>query len=131
MTCDACGTELQIGDFPFCPHGRSTLATRPDDVPGGFWIENGFATPQKFYSRSAYQQALAKRGLEQRVKWAGPDDQHITRWDTVDLDAAAQLVQRGAQAIRARQSLYDNPWPRATEPITITEGGVLRRRDLT
>jgi hypothetical protein len=54
---------LTIGDFPFCPHGVCKPQIITDDVPGGFVVENGFATPQKFYSKSAHRKALADRGL--------------------------------------------------------------------
>jgi hypothetical protein len=42
---------------------RDTLQIITDDVPGGFTVENGFPTPQKFYSKSAHRSALAERGL--------------------------------------------------------------------
>ncbi len=34
VTCDRCGAEIAIGDFPFCPHGRSNLYI--DDFPPYF-----------------------------------------------------------------------------------------------
>jgi hypothetical protein len=29
MTCDTCGQELHIGDWPYCPHGRGNNLQRP------------------------------------------------------------------------------------------------------
>ena len=78
--CPKCGADVQIGDFPFCPHGRSGAAIVRDEIPGGQIFENGFPTPQKFYSHSQHRAALAARGLELRPKWSGPDDRHMTRW---------------------------------------------------
>ncbi len=100
MTCEKCGHEMQIADFPFCPHDRATTAIVSDDIPGGMVVENGFDTPQKFYSHSEHRAALAARGLEIRAKWAGPHDKIMSRWDAPDaytLDAAAQLVTRTKQ----------------------------------
>ncbi len=94
MTCEKCGRAVQIGSFPFCPHESTRLTVVSDDVPGGFWAENGFDTPQKFYSKSAHRAALERQGLKIRAKWAGPQDQHLSRWDAVDLEAATALVSR-------------------------------------
>jgi len=123
MICDECGVELQTGDWPFCPHGVSALAVVPDDVPGGFVVENGFETPRRFDSRSAHRKALDAEGLQMRVDNRGPLDKICPRWDTVDLDAAAALVSRGAQARAARKIL---------EPavITVRDGDPFRAGDL-
>jgi hypothetical protein len=98
----------------------------PDDVPGGFVAENGFDQPRTFHSKSAHRAALAAEGLEIRAKWAGEHDRHLTRWDTVDLDAAKTLLERGPQARREKQQR----WPNATTPITVTEVGTFTRKDV-
>ena len=116
--CEKCGAWIHVGDYPFCPHGTGSFTNIPDDVPGGFWVENGFDTPQKFYSHSEHEAALAARGCEIRAKWAGPHDKIMSNWaaGTVDLDAAAALVQRGEQARAERRA-------RAEEfPIEATDG---------
>jgi hypothetical protein len=131
-TCDAndpcpdCGQIVHVGEWPFCPHGRAYSAIVPDDVPGGFWAENGFDQPRKFYSRSEHARALAAEGLEIRAKWAGENDQHLTRWDTVDLNAAAALVNRGVEARREKH----RRWQDATIPITVTDGASFTGKDL-
>jgi hypothetical protein len=94
MVCDACGQELRVGDFPWCPHGKASGVVVGDDIPGGQWFENGFDTPQKFYSHSEHRAALAARGCEIRPKWV-PGDKYLTRWDAVDLEGATALVSRG------------------------------------
>jgi hypothetical protein len=123
--CDRCGVELTVGDYPFCPHGKSTLATHPDDVPGGFTVENGFDTPRTFYSHSAHEAALAAEGYEIRAKWAGPNDQHLTRWDTVDLDSARALTFRNADAARRRNEAH------AAMPIEVKDLDTFREKDLS
>lgn len=32
MKCDRCGQDLEIGDFPFCPHGRGHAASHGDEI---------------------------------------------------------------------------------------------------
>jgi hypothetical protein len=124
MVCDECGVEIQIGDFPFCPHGRSQLSVVPDDVPGGFIVENGFDQPTRFDSHSAHEQALAQRGLEIRAKNAGPDDRICPRWDAVDLDGARALVSRG---VEARRSKRDPPLPISVRELP---GSGVKAKDL-
>lgn len=121
--CEKCGKTLHVGMFPFCPHEPGVQQVVGDDVPGGFWAENGFDQPRKFYSKSEHVKALAAEGLEIRAKWAGPEDKHLTRWDSVDLDAAAALVSRGVEARIAKKKTH---FPRATEPITVTNGETFR-----
>jgi hypothetical protein len=126
--CEKCGAEMRVGDFPFCPHGRGAQTVIGDDVPGGFWAENGWPEPKKFYSKSEHVKALSAHGYEIVAKNAGPDDKICPRWDTVDLEAAAQLVQRGTQA---RQAKRDARWVENPMPISVRvlEGGV-RSTDL-
>lgn len=127
VTCDKCGHTLEIGDFPFCPHPKGAQTVIGDDWPGGKIFENGFPEPRTFYSKSEHQKALAERGLEMRVKNAGPDDKIISRWDTVDLEAAAQLVQRGEQARRAKRNQYSDPFEGANTPIHVIDGEAFRQ----
>jgi len=90
-----------------------------DTIEGGQVFENGFETPQIFYSHSAHRAALAARGCEIAAKWV-PGDKHLTRWDVPDaktLENAAVLLTRGTQ-------------PREPEfepaPITVTDGETFR-----
>ena len=62
--CEACGETLALGEWPFCPHGApGKFGITPDDVPGGFWAENGFTERRKFYSHSEHRAALAAEGI--------------------------------------------------------------------
>lgn len=99
-TCNACGAVVTVGEWPFCPHGRGVQAVHSDDVPGGFWAENGFDSPRKFYSKSEHERALRAEGCEIRAKWAGEHDKHLTRWDIPDaytLEAAKVLLSRNGR----------------------------------
>lgn len=121
MICDECGETLEIGAWPWCPHTRGVNTVVADDIPGGKIFENGFDEPTRFDSHSAHRRALAERGLEIRAKNAGPEDRQCPRWDSVDLDGAAQLVRRGLQA---RQQKREAPIP-----ITVREIGTFTAKD--
>lgn len=66
-TCEKCGREYSIGDWPFCPHGKSQLQVIGDDIPGGVWIRHGICnedgTPRKYYSKGEIREAAFKKGL--------------------------------------------------------------------
>ena len=72
MICDACQREIQIGEWPFCPHGYpigSCLSIIDDQIEGGprffdtmghedVWIE----------SKSQWKREVAARNLENVVR---------------------------------------------------------------
>lgn len=87
-----------------------------DEIPGGFLAENGFDQPTRFDSWSAYRKALDANGYAIRDNWV-PNDQHLTRWDTVNLDAARELVSRGGVRVPEGLSL---PVADPDTPITTT-----------
>lgn len=96
MTCETCGAELQLGDFPFCPHGRGGFRNVPDDVPGGFVVENAWREPRTFYSQSEYEKALAADGMQLNPHYV-PGGK-LANWSTIDpqtLENAKILVSRG------------------------------------
>lgn len=80
MTCDRCGEPIEVGTWPFCPHGRSSLVVVGDDIPGGFVQEHFGHTPEVFYSKKAMAKRATELGLESRPKWSGPNDKHLRRW---------------------------------------------------
>lgn len=69
MTCETCGNELRIGDWPFCPHGPAHMQVMGDDIPGGIEIKHGICnedgTPKRYYSYSEIRQAAFEAGLTQ------------------------------------------------------------------
>ena len=73
--CEKCRNEREVLQWNYDPapvcceqamaeggNARRTLQIITDDVPGGFTVENGFPSPQTFYSKSAHRKALAERG---------------------------------------------------------------------
>lgn len=100
MTCETCGVEMRVGDWPYCPHGAAQPSIVSDEVPGGFWAENGLPEPQFFTSKRAHVEALKANGKVIAAKWAGEQDKHLKRWDIPDaktLENAAVLLTRGAR----------------------------------
>lgn len=72
-TCDRCFKTLTDGEHgvgvcPYEPRSRQ-VAIVTDDIPGGQTFENGFATPQTFYSKSAYYRALSELGCSIKEKF--------------------------------------------------------------
>jgi len=71
MTCERCGATIQIGEWPFCPHGRGTYAAIADDIPGGLTIENLGPTPVTVYSHTERRRIMRARGLRECDKGSG------------------------------------------------------------
>jgi hypothetical protein len=95
--CEKCNAELRIGDYPFCPHGRFSGAAHPDDVPGGFTVENGFSEPRTFYSKKAHLEALDREG-NMLMPIYRENDKVLINWaagiDAKTMENAAVLMTR-------------------------------------
>lgn len=138
--CPTCGAVLEVGAWPFCrgtadSHAPGRPAVVADEVPGGFWQENGFREPRKFYSKSERDRALAEKGLEIRVRHVpvpGSDrSPHTVDWSKGSMDAqtlenARVLLSRGRRVSDPRPE--DDPDYGPPIPITVTEGAPLRVR---
>jgi hypothetical protein len=68
--CDRCGQVLVVGDYPYCPHGRSKLAIERDEIPGGVTVENYGPHPITFYSHSERRAYMKAHGLVEREKFS-------------------------------------------------------------
>lgn len=71
MTCDKCGHDIQIGDYPFCKgsvidHQNARFGVIGDDIPGGLDVKHGICwpdgTPRRFYSKSEIRKAADAAG---------------------------------------------------------------------
>lgn len=90
MKCDVCNEEINVGDWPWCPHGQGANNVIPDDIPGGVEIRHGLCnedgSPRKYYSKSEIAKEAKKRGLRNHVEHvtdprSGSDrNPHTTRW---------------------------------------------------
>lgn len=79
MTCPDCGVTLAIGMHPFCPHGVGFANVNGDECD--YVDENLGPEPIRIRSWSERARLMKERGLIEKCKWAGPGDQHATRWD--------------------------------------------------
>lgn len=109
VVCENCGQILVVGSYPFCPHGRAGLAAHPDDVPGGFWAENGFSEPRKFYSKKEHLKALDENGNMLAPRWV-PNDRHLTKWDAA-IDA--KTLENVTELLSRKQKAYKDDVPSA------------------
>lgn len=103
MTCDRCGATLEIGMYPFCPHGEP-LSGRGADVtwPGGKTFENLGDAPVTFYSPAEKARYLKAHNLEEFVRHQpvpGSDQSpHTSRWVGVpDMASAKAMLERIGQ----------------------------------
>jgi hypothetical protein len=67
MTCEKCGNAMQVGEWPFCPHGfpSSRLNVISDELPNGpYWCETLSHEPVYVTSKSHLAREAAARGLE-------------------------------------------------------------------
>ena len=71
ITCPDCQRTVEVGEWPFCPHGVGQFNVQADSVPGGFVIENLGPKPQTFYSKSEYKQAMDIAGVKPMVRHVG------------------------------------------------------------
>jgi hypothetical protein len=98
--CERCGVTLQIGDYPFCPHGPYRGNAESDGIPGGETLENVADQPVTFYSHSEKRRYLREHGLVEMVRHVpvpGSDrSPHTTSWTAVDLEAGRVLAERQA-----------------------------------
>lgn len=96
--CPTCGEALEVGSWPYCPHGAYRGTVVGDEIPGGFVQEHFGHHPETFYSKKAMLKRADELGLQPMVRNAGPHDQHVSKWSSVDLDAATALVSRMGKA---------------------------------
>ena len=100
MICDKCGHEMQVSDWPWCPHQRGMFNAQANDIPGGLTLENLGHEEVTVYSRSELKRELKARGLVEFVRHVpvpGSDKSpHTTAWTSVDLEAGKALAERQA-----------------------------------
>jgi hypothetical protein len=88
IRCDRCFGNTEVGEHGLwkCPlearHAGPTVI--PDDVPGGFTVENMGHEPLTFHSKSEWKRDMKARGLVNQVRHVGVQGSdkspHTTRW---------------------------------------------------
>lgn len=106
--CPKCNRTIEIGDYPFCPHGRGCAPNVIDDtIIGGEWNENMGHAPVYYDSKSERRRLMKLHHVEEYVRHAptqGSDrSPHTVDWskgsmDAATLENAAILVGRQRQA---------------------------------
>ena len=96
MTCERCGAELPLGEWPWCPHGAARSGVVGDELD---YIDHNLGRhPIRITSRSQRRQLMAEQGLIEKVRHVpvpGSDKSpHTQSFATVDLEAATALVSR-------------------------------------
>lgn len=99
--CETCGHALELGEYPFCPHGRGGQNARQtnESFIGGVTIENLGHEPVTVYSREEFKAAMKAANVEQRIHYV-PGDKYLTNWAACitaqTLANAKALVERQA-----------------------------------
>jgi hypothetical protein len=75
-TCDTCGKQLSVSEWPFCPHGfperPGGVAVIDDSIPGGpRMFENLGEKDVYISSKSQLRAELHARGLRECVRHVG------------------------------------------------------------
>ena len=96
MTCDKCQKELEVGSWPFCPHGSVRYGVIRDEIPGGFCQENFGHEPETFYSWSAMRKRADDLGLYPFVRKLEQVNEGAMI-DAKTLDDKRVLLSRGSQ----------------------------------
>ena len=62
--CDACGVEIAIGDWPYCPHGQSRFKV---DAFEGYWDENLATDPVWVTSARQRRKIMDANGIDYKA----------------------------------------------------------------
>lgn len=119
MTCERCGQLLEIGEWPFCPHGRAASVVIGDEIDQVI-ENNGTPEPIRFRSRAALRKHLDAHNLSPAVRHVpvpGSDKSpHTTDWsrgiDAVTLENVRVLLSRTSSRANAESG--------ASLPIEVT-----------
>lgn len=107
MVCENCGAELSVGDWPYCPHGRTGNFTNfRDEIPGGVVVENYGPDLIRFDSHSERRRYMKAHDLNEKEKFCpmpgtDKDPQGIPNpkgyMDPQTLENARLLISRNGQ----------------------------------
>lgn len=67
--CEKCGHDMQIGEYPFCPHEVGSNVAIGDDIPGGIMIEHGLCHPDGTPKRYDTKSAIARDAKKADLHW--------------------------------------------------------------
>ena len=146
--CPKCSHEIELGEHPFCPHGRGIGTAVPDSIVGGMWLENYGPNPIKVYSHSERRKImntvqydkttgqpyiLTERETFAPLPGTDRDAQGIPNPNGYRaLDAAAIIARNGRTSVEG-ESEYDPSDPNdiPNDPTAIPPEGAYVFRDHT
>lgn len=84
-TCEKCQKVIDVGEWPFCPHGRPSITVIGDEILGGArMFENLGHEAVYIDSRSMLKRELQARGLREHTRHVGVPGSdrspQTTRW---------------------------------------------------
>jgi hypothetical protein len=122
--CERCGKILEVGDWPFCPHGRGYSNVIPDEYASPQVLENVAHEPVTVHSRSERRRVLRAHGLQEFVRHVGVDgtdkSPHTSNWATASpetLAAGAALVAGERRSHTTTPGKVDSPTVKYTFDI--------------
>jgi hypothetical protein len=127
MTCPTCSAPLQIGDYPFCPHGRGSNSIEDVTWPGGRIFENLGHELVRCDSPADLARELKARNLEPMVRHTAGDI-HTKSWATMDpytLEQGRILAERQANSTVRHHEPGPNPHTVAEVKRAFAEQGAL------
>ena len=88
-SCDSCGERYEVGDWPFCPHGKPTMVV----IAHGEIVSKhlGGMKPMRFGSRREEERYMASRNIVRL------DDCPVTEGERNALERAKERAAREAE----------------------------------
>lgn len=85
-TCPRCHARIEIGQWPFCPHGGGAAAVHGDEID---YVDHNLGRePIRIRSKAERRRLMKERGLVEAVRHvphpAGPRYNQTVSWDTWD-----------------------------------------------
>ena len=135
-TCDSCGGEIRLGDWPMCngnpeKHRPAAGVVIQDSIEGGELYYHGICnpdgSPKRYYSRSEIRQAEKERGVENVVRHVplpGTDKSpYTTDWSKGSMDA--QTLEN-VRVLLSRQT-KSSSWGKESSPEDVLIENAVRR----
>lgn len=143
MTCENCGAELEVGDYPFCPHGRSKPRVDglssyvQDEIPGGMVLNNTGPVPVTVGSYTEMNQLFESKKLTRLEKYVPTPGTNKDPSGVVDsrkymdpttLQNGAALILRHAK-VQAEADAFTDKLYVNRESRVLTDAEAVERRE--